>query len=208
MFKDEGLRHKGEQFAPFPFDGTVANIVQTLHGRDFSKLGIRTEYSHGDLNTIEGENFRIGFCREQVSGGGLTGASELVIPQQQLNVYGDNSGPTYYRYAGDNWNRDKHAFTHNIKVNSKLYGKPRTYLLYKGAWRPQGRDNLFGGALILQQPFEHGMAPYLVHDNNLGREYELEKRDSPYYETQKVMQEFNNWLRTNVLKPLTDLPSR
>lgn len=95
-----------------------------------------------------------------------------------------------------------------MKVLSKHYEKPRTYLLYKGAWRPQGRDNLFGGALILQQPFEHGMAPYLVHDNNLGREYELEKRDSPYYETQKVMQEFNNWLRVNVLKPLTDLPSR
>ena len=62
-----------------------------------------------------------------------------------------------------------------MKVLSKHYEKPRTYLLYKGAWRPQGRDNLFGGALILQQPFEHGMAPYLVHDNNLGREYELEK---------------------------------
>lgn len=208
MIRNDRLSHHGDQFAPFPFDGIVANIAQTVQERDFRKLGIHTEYSHGDLSTIEGENFRIWFCRKQVSGGRLTGASELVIPQQQLNVYEDNSGPTYHRYVGGNWNRDKHAFMHSIKVNSKLDGKPRTYLLYKGAWRPQGRDKLFGGLLISQQPFEHGMAPYLVHDNDLGREYELETRDSPYYETQKVMQEFNNWLRANVLKPLTDLPSR
>lgn len=208
--KRELLRYP-DRSKKFPFDATCGQIVRALEERNFQVPGIKVtfRYENGkpsEVDTIEGNDFRLWFCRIQgiVSErkNDIAAVKKLNIPGQELHVYSDDSGPTYYKYVGNNWEKDRDYFMNSPKVNSKLYKEPRTYLLYKGAWIPQGRDKLFRGALIVEQPYERGIAPYLVHDNDLGREYDLGPNDIPYYETKKVMEEFDNWLINNVLAPL------
>lgn len=79
-----------------------------------------------------------------------TGLSEATIPPGiEIIYYGEGSGPTGYLYLGKDWKSEGAEWMNALKVNSKLYKKPKTYLRYSG------RGN-------------RGIMP---HDNDLGREY-------------------------------------
>jgi hypothetical protein len=180
----------------FPFDGITYQIVKALEERDFNFPGIKVElHSYGPsdsyrlVKTIEGDDFRLWFCRAQGrvddDWNDTAAVNELNIPKKELHVYEDNSGPTFYLYVGKNWERDKESFIHGSKVNSKLNHKPKSYLHYSGSWQKTDGGIHYPGKI----------APFLAHDNDLEREYDPQGNEPRYFETQKVFQEFADFLK-------------
>ena len=128
----------------FPFDEVVEKIVRAIEKRNWNVPGITIDYycygsgeaKYQRVNNIIGEDFKLHFGRYQ---GELDGTwvdtaaiSNIYIPKQELEVFEDESGPTFYLYVGTNWETDKTWFMNSIKVNSKLNKKPRRYLKYSG----------------------------------------------------------------------------
>lgn len=179
----------------FPFDEAVELIVKRLKEREFEVPGISVKfYSYGPSNSyemiesIEGEDFRLRMGRIQGRADSnfndVAAVSDLFIPGKELNVYHDNSGPTFYLYVGNDWERDKEGFTHSTKVHSKLRGEPRTYLRYTGSCRKDGRSYFVGRT-----------SPFLVHDNDLGREYDPKPGEPKLFNTNEVFEEFTKFLQ-------------
>lgn len=201
----------------YPFDATCGQIVRSLEARNWQIQGIQVRLNDEgtEVKTIEGNNFRLYFCRNQGRIGDeepdLAAVSQLNIPGQELHVYSDFSGPTYYRYIGADWETDREKFVHGSKFLSKSHGEPRTYLKYEGSWdstRHIDRFEVIGntdvyipwlGSPIYRRP--SFIVPYLVHSNDWYREYDLEPDDNPYYITWQVVREFDQWLHDNILKP-------
>ena len=52
---------------------------------------------------------------------------------------------------------------------------------------------MFGGVGIIRQPPETRIASRLVHNNDLGREYDLKKSEPQYFRTAEVFQEFKDF---------------
>lgn len=194
---------KSRQFGEV--DEICSKIVRELERRNWNVPGIEVkfgEYGAGErkvrhVQYLRGENFKIWFCRVQGSlGGGLNdvaAVTEIIISQRQLNLYEDESGPTFDVYVGDNWNRDRDWFLNSSKVNSKLRNEPRRYLRFSGGWkRPEEPGYQF--------KMPHRRAPYLVHTNDLGREYDPLPGEKNCYRTSDVLEEFSKWLKENVLK--------
>ncbi|MCK4634336.1 MAG: hypothetical protein KAT37_00505 [Candidatus Aenigmarchaeota archaeon] len=185
----------------FPFDKTTLYIIRALEERNFDVPGINVKFhyygpsdSYKKVDTIEGDDFRLWFCRVQGKvdpfWNDTAAVTELNIPRKELHVYEDNSGPTFYLYAGDDWEKDKKLFTRGLKVNSKLNKEPKTYLRYTGSLQKSHLES------YLSKPFN--WAPYLVHDNDLGREYDPEGDEPAYFKTQKVFQEFKDFLESKL----------
>ncbi len=188
----EFLYPKSQQF---PFDIICTEIVRQLERRNWQVAGFELAfdtYGTGDrkfrlLRTIRTRDARIRFGRPQGRIDGThwndtAAVSDIVIPKKELHVYDDESGPTFYLYVGNDWEKDRERFMNGSKVNSKLDGEPRTYLQYSGA------------ALIDGHRFYlHRRQPYLVHTNDLGREYDREG-EPEFFETKKVLQDFAAYL--------------
>lgn len=213
LVKPQFLRPKSRQF---PVDEVVENIVSALEKRHWKVDGIEVKFhdfgtgqeKFRRVDTIEGENFRLWFCRVQgkinQEWNDASAVTELNIPLKELHIYDDESGPTLFLYVGNNWEKDKNKFVHGPKVNSKLYKKPKTYLLYKGECRCMSTSLDLWNRL----PHTHlgSRPPLLAHDNDLNREYESEGDEPKEFLTSKIMEEFRVWLDENVLKPLVSLP--
>lgn len=188
----------------FPFDEVCELIVRALEARNWAVPGISVkfhEYDTGEpryrmVDTIWSDEFSLWFCRIQgMLDNGLndTGAiTRLVIPEMELHVYEDNSEPLLYVYVGKDWEHDRKAFINEPKVNGKLHGKPRLFLRYDGSSKRPDQAGFqgYGGGR---------KAPYLVHNNNLERDYDLELGDPPYYRTDEIFSQFTKWLTENVL---------
>jgi hypothetical protein len=185
----------------FPMDETCERIVRELEKRGWNVPGIKVEFrdygpGYRMVDRLSGDDFALWFCRVQ---GRLTpkwndtaAVTEIQIPRRELHIYNDESGPRYYIYVGSDWARDKRGFMSGSKVHSKLDRRPRTYLRYKGDEHQPGTD---GYSFTYR-----GRRPtYLVHDNDLGREYDLKSGDPAYFTTATVMQEFDEWLKKHVL---------
>lgn len=196
----------------YPFDEVCSRIVLELEWRNWDVPGVNITFgTYGSgaqkfrmVRYIEGADFKLWFCRVQrlMPGGrynDTAGVADLIIPGAELHVYDDESGPSFYVYVGDNWERDREAFKHHGKFNSKLNKEPRTYLRYHGGWKRPKESGC-------QYTYSHLRAPFLVHNNDLGREYELSEDDKPYYITSEVMQEFTTWLDQNVLAVILAVP--
>lgn len=209
----------------FPFDEVCEQIVRELEKRNWKVPGVETEFSEygsGDqkyrhVQQISGDEFKLHFCRKQrtMPGGqwnDVAAVTQVNIPRAELHVYEDESGPTLYLYAGDDWERDREGFVSGSKVNSKLNGKPRTYLKYKGAWSNPAKY-IYPG----QRP------PLLVSDNDLGREYDpvvkmdavelapgcvvIDIESEPVqFKTADVMDGFTRWLQDHVLALILSHP--
>lgn len=199
----------------FPFDVICETIVRELEVRNWEVPGITVEFSEygsGEqkfrhVQYIKGKDFKLWFCRKQCTMtdgryNDIAAVTEIVIPKKEIRVYEDESGPTFYLYVGDNWARDREKFMNGSKVNSKLNGEPRMYLEYKGAWSNPARY-IYPG----QRP------PLLVHNNDLGREYDPKDRgkwnwltwrrepgDPTQFKTSEVMEEFTSYLEKEVLE--------
>jgi hypothetical protein len=127
----------------FPFDEVCEQIVRALEERNWSVPGISVDFDvygtgaqkYRCVRYIKGDDFKLWFCRIQANMGSwndTAAVTEIVIPQKELHVYEDESGPTYYEYVGKNWDVHKESFLKDGKINSKLRGQPRTHIKYEG----------------------------------------------------------------------------
>ncbi|MCX8075379.1 MAG: hypothetical protein N2749_07345 [Clostridia bacterium] len=188
----------------FPFDEVCEEIVLAIEKRNWKVPGLKVDFSIYGSGTakyqyvanIRGDDFKLEFCRVQGRLGkynDIAAVYAVTIPQQQICVYEDESGPTYYLYVGDDWDKDKDKFIDGIKTNSKLYKEPRKYLKYKG-----GVNDIY--RYCNQRP------PLLLHDNDLGREYKPEGDEPTEFVLANKFKEFTDWLYTNVLDYINTLP--
>lgn len=196
----------------FPFDEVCERIVRGLEERNFQVPGIKVtfdEYGTGEakfrmVKTITGNDFKLWFCRVQGRLGNgrwndIAAVTEIVIPMMELHVYEDEAGPTLYTYVGKNWKRDREKFMQTSKVNSKLREEPRMYLQYTGG-RKKPDDPGY-------QYYHRGRrSPYLVHTNNLGREYDPEGKEPHYFVTNEIFIQFTKWLINQVLSRIETQP--
>lgn len=191
----------------FPFDDVCEKIVRELEKRNWQVPGIDVEideYGGGEqlfccVRTVKSCNFKLYFLRKQGTMGewnDTAAISTITIPGKELKVYNDDSLIMFYLYVGDDWDRDKEKFTDGFKTNSKLYGKPKTYLCYRGCCPCHG---------ALELPHTHpGQRPrLLVHTNDLGRDYDPEGDEPKTFRTNKVMEEFRVYLEDVVLEMIT-----
>jgi hypothetical protein len=213
----------------FPFDPVCREIVLALEARHWSVPGITIEldeYGRGEeryqlVRSIQGPQFRLYFGRPQARLGtynDTAAISSITIPCRKINVYEDESGPTYIRYVGGNWPRDRQEFMTSGHINRKLYGKPRTYLSYTGGCGCQlaanaafGADELWGSMLgnrssrpgtAVRHTHPGRRSPLLVHDDDLGREYEPKHQREMAYDTATVMAMFTRYLERLLSKIL------
>lgn len=217
----------------FPFDEICERIVRELERRNWNVPGIEVDfdvYGSGEsryrmVSHLKGLDFKLWFSRIQGSTGNgyndKAAVTEIVIPQKELHVYEDESGPTFYTYVGDDWENDKDRFMNGSKFNSKRNGKLRTYLEYKGTCRCGSNAGASFEAIglitsmisgdtrkIAQMGHSHSKrrSPLLVHTNDLGREYDLEEGDPAEFLTSAVMEEFTLWITENVLDVIKKHP--
>jgi hypothetical protein len=150
---------------------------------------------------LKGEDFELTFNRKQdrqIQGkDSYASIYEIYIPGHQFRMYSDNSGPTYYLYVGNDWKNDRGIFESEFKTMPKITIEPRTYLLFEGSREaPKGMEECFIPETVY--------APYLIHDNGDGMQYDPLPGERSWYTTEEVMEIFDSWLRENVLKRLLD----
>ena len=173
----------------FPMDGLITQIVFELEKRGWKVPGIRVkfhEWGSGEekfrrVEYITGEDFIISLDRK--------GIHEMTIPRHQLIVYDDNSGPTYYVYVGNEWEKDKEGFMRGTKVHSRLDKKPKTYLKYSG-----------------RSTYRGAFASRLIADDDLDREYSPEGREAIEYPTTQVFDKFRGWIKKYILDVILKTP--
>lgn len=195
----------------FPFDDTCRRIVRELEKRNWKVPGISVEfdvYGTGDakyrlVREVSGQGFRIYFCRVQgrLIGGlnDVAAVTRLNIPKMELHVYHDHSGPTLYTYVGNSWPLDREKFMNACKVNSKLHKEPRIYLQYTGGWKLPDESGL-------QYTRQGRCAPFLIHTNDLGRQYDPKGKEPKCFATSDIFRIFDDWLVKNVLKYILSQP--
>lgn len=218
----------------FPFDSTCGQIVRELEKRNWQVPGIDVEfdeYGSGaqkfrNVSWIKSQDFQLWFCRVQrtMPGGrynDVAAVNKIVIPKKELHVYDDESGPTFYLYVGSDWKRDRKQFMNDPKINSKLKGKPKMYLEYRGGCDCQNiagasfeaigflTATLTGDAEALARmhhTHQDCRPPLLVHTNDLGREYDPGGDEPKLFHTAEVMKEFKQYLEEVVLKNIMSHP--
>ena len=183
----------------FPFDEVAENIVRALEKRNWKVPGITVKFDtfgsgeskYQRVSKITGDNFELWFCRVQGSisnkWNDTAALHRISIPKQILEVFDDESGPSYCLYVGNDWEADKEWFMNSIKVHSKLEKEPRRYLKYNG----------YGYEIRAKE---------LVADNDLGREYSPEGDEPVRINLEEKFNEFTNWLEENVLNYILSFP--
>lgn len=216
------------QSRQYPFDEVCEQIVHALEERGWDIPGLSLDFDvYGSgaekyrlLRAITGDNFRLRFGRPQGRLGhwnDTAAISEIQIPRMELSVYDDESGPTLTVYVGRRWTAHKERFFRSIKVNSKLRGEPRKYLRYKGGCNCQSTRGanfeaigfLLGDAksrAAMNHTHTGCRAPYLIHDNDLGREYAPKGREPKLYNTEKMFARFTQYLTDTVLPMILAAP--
>ncbi len=194
----------------FPFDSASGQIVRELEKRNWQVPGVKVEFHEYGSGTqkfryvskITSQEFKIRFAREQGPLPGdfndIAAVAEIVIPKHEIQVYADDSGPTFYLYVGNDYERDREKFMGSIKVNSKLRGETKMYLKYKGECRCTG----YG----LPHHHQGLRPPLLAHDNDGGREYDPKGDEPKLLRTTKVLRMFRRYLEDVVLKMVVSHP--
>lgn len=186
----------------YPIDLMSEKIVRALEKRNWEVPEISVEfctYGSGEekfkyVSEIKGKDFKMFFARSQ---GQLcqrwndsAAIHEIWIPREQLEVFSDESGPRYYLYVGEDWEKEKEWFFDSVKVNSKLNGEPRRYLMYEGD-KPGKVRSL-----------------NLIPDNDLGREYDPEGDEPRIISLKDLYQRFADYLEKNVLDYILSFPEK
>jgi hypothetical protein len=176
-------------------DEVCNSIVRELEKRNFKVPGIDVEFysSHQGItvNTVKGQDFKLWFCGINIM--------KINIPKKELTIYDDESGPGFYFYVGKDWKKYKKSFMYGSKVHSKLEKSPRRYLKYSGAFGKPGEEL----ALCYPSSWSNTRRPFLIHDNDSGREYDPKGNEPRFFVTEDVMKEFTEWLKENVLNHIT-----
>ncbi|QQG45190.1 MAG: hypothetical protein HYW89_04300 [Candidatus Sungiibacteriota bacterium] len=190
----------------FPFDEVCEKIVHALEVRNWKVPGIKIEFNQwgtGEekyrfVSVIEGANFQLQFSLIRIES-----VSQINIPGMELNVYSDESGPGFYLYVGDDWNRDRKMFELGSKCNSKLRGEPRIYLRYEGICHC---DNTMNLPQSLPHLHRGKRSPLLRHTNDLDREYDPVGHEPKEFVTSEIFTKFTDWLSENVLRVIEVQP--
>lgn len=209
----------------FPFDEICEQIVRELERRNWNVPGIEVTFcdNHSGnqyVQSITSEQYELFFLREQgrlPSGtANIAAVNRISIPQRIISVYSDESGPSYYVYVGDNYERDRTEFMHGRRIHSKLDGKPKTYLQYQGQCDCKRTEGASFSALDflaakvagdrealarLYHRHRNTRSPLLVHDNDCGREYDPVGAEPRVFRTSDIMDEFTKYLM-NVVLPM------
>lgn len=223
---DDGTRSNEMRPAPtflyphardYGFDEVCEKIVRALEKRHFDVPGIDVQistYGSGEqrmraVRRITGKEFSLGFSRGQ----GLlpegvfidtAAVCDVAIQGEKISVYEDHSGPSYHVYVGEDWDQDRSNFFGScVFVNSKLRGEPRIYLTYKGSDELNRRVRY----KYLEKGGYEEAATYLLHDNDIGREYELADGDEPFYKTSEVVARMTARLEKELFK-IETIPER
>lgn len=199
----------------YPFDEVCEKIVRELEKRNWNVPGVSVEmdvYGTGEekfrtVRYVKGENFKLWFCRVQ---GALPGGqwndtaavTELIIPGEEIHVYDDESGPTYIKYVGQDWEQDKAWFLASSKIHAKMRNEPRRYLVYSGKHRIPDRQGSYDWHLPNRRK------PYLHSDDDLGRQYSPHEDEPLCYSTSTVLDGFRDWLQGNVLDFIKTFPEQ
>ena len=182
----------------YSFDEVARNIIIELEKRNFKVPGITVEfdiYGSGEakykkVKSVCGDNFRLEYNRIQGKNDTIwndtAAISDIYIPQQILEVYGEKSEALFILYVGKNWEKDKEWFMNSIKVHSKYNGEPKRYLKYRGGYRLGSR--------------------YLIPDDDCNREYLPEKGEPLRIEITSKYLEIAAWIKSNVLEYILNFP--
>ena len=195
----------------YPVDPVCQSIVLALEKRNWDVPGITVKFrvygtgaeKYRMVSEVRGAEFRLYFSRKQsILPGGtwndIAAVHNIIIPKIDISVFEDESGPSLDYYVGGNWKRDREWFFTGSKVNSKLNGEPRRYLQYTGSRFKPGEGN---GTYIPGRRM-----PYLVHTNDLGREYDPKCGEPTFFETEAFLREVSDWLKQNVLAEIEKQP--
>ncbi len=144
----------------FPFDEVALEIVKNLEARNWLKdtkdIGIVVEIKEYDIYASAGIKYKyvrriefdftfnkqkyqgfIYFCRDAGSINwylnNISNIHTIGIPKKEINVYDDESGPTFFTYVGTNWEKDKISWHDAFKSCEKKDGKQKSYLKYEGS---------------------------------------------------------------------------
>lgn len=208
----------------FPFDSACAQIVRELEKREWKAPEIEVEFhEYGGfrmVSTIKSRDFKLWFCRVQCTmpdgqWNDTAGISEIVIPKKEIRVYEDESGPVFYLYVGNDYERDRKRFMNGSRINTKLNGEPKLFLKYEGGCDCKATQGAGFSAVSfltadlsgdteklrkLKHTHPGRRSPLLVHDNDLGREYDPEGDEPTLFRTDEVMAEFKKYLEEVVLR--------
>jgi len=111
----------------------------------------------------------------------------ICVERKHLRIYGDLSGPAFGLFVGNEaaWERGADQWLrYGPGVNSRLRGEARTYLRYSGRADSEGR-----------RIASHRINPYLVHTDDLGREYSPVGDEPRVFNTIEVLQEMADVVR-------------
>jgi hypothetical protein len=196
----------------FPFDEVCEQIVRELELRNFDVPGMRVEfdvYGSGEqklrcVRAVESDGYlvdgrRVGDFR--IAWNDTAAVNSIALRCKKLDVYEDESGPRFKVYVGSDWEAEGKSFMHGYGINSKLDGKPRTYLLYKGECTCGENRGIWSG----RHTHSKRRSPLLVADNDLGREYDPE-HEPREYGTAEIMLELYADLRDIVLAEILRHP--
>jgi hypothetical protein len=196
------------QSRQFPFDEAGERIVRALHARDWKVPGfVVTFYDYGsgdqklrhvaditsDQSAIDlgQHDVKIHFGRVQGRLPGdrlndLAAIDAVRYGSRLLRVYGDESGPTFNVYVGDNWERDRATYWDHY--NAKLEGCPRKCLRYSGR---SGYQNSRAASLDAEP--DH-------------REYGPVGDEPISYDTSDIMQAVRSYLQDVILPAIEAYP--
>lgn len=189
----------------YPVDTVSCRIVSALQARNWSVPGISVTFSDTKLpdvtvrniSIIKGSDFSLQFYRyPRFYTQGSVPVAKISIPQRQLCVFDDESGPTLCVYVGKHWEQDQAEFVDDGKFHAKLLGKPRTYVRYQGGFQKPDEPGI-------QYCLTGQRAPYLVPDTD-SREYAPEPGEPPYFKTETVFAEFVAYLENHVLPRIVE----
>lgn len=188
----------------YPFDEVCEKIVRALEKRNWKVPGIQVEFDdfvteglrYRQVSKINGKDFKLCFSRFQGVINqwlnDLGAIQKMVIPRKKLYVYENETGPTFYTYVGNDWEKDKDAFMNELKFFSKLVGDSKTYLKYTGRCDPLDENGC--------HPNQRNS--YLVNDDDSGKDYKACGDEPKYFYTDQVFKEINDWLNVNVLETI------
>lgn len=176
----------------FPIGAVIQLILDAVGEKRWRVPWLTWENSAGrGLWRIGGDDWGVTF----LGNGTQLEPYGIAVKGKELHLFQDESGPKFYYYVGDDWEADRQKFLLTTKIHSKMDKRPKTYLLYRGAFYLPGhtRANI---------TYPGRRPPFLVPDNDLGREYDPGPNDPPYFTTIEVFADFSSWLEQNVLAKL------
>lgn len=177
-----------------------ANLVRELARVGWDVPGINVEFRTSGRGTnvfrtvsrISGDTpdgpFELNFFGPQERKGrynALSGLSEATVPPGiEVRQYTEEGTVTAKIYVGKDWRTDGPGFIQGINANSRLVGKPKTYLCYEGR-----------------------MSGSLRHENDLGREYDPEGAEPTKLPAHDTLDRVAGFIEGTLVHNLHSLPT-